>query len=154
MIGVFVLGKMVCNCLAKMEGQVKSFKFLHSENTSSPMLVTLSGIVTLVRLLHHPNASSPMLVTLSGIVTLVSFLHPLNALLPLFLTSAVRQRMRWSKSRVFVPSALVTPFAFFVHPLTHGLRRKGCDSPYRKTRRFVCLMLSVYGSRKQKTYKT
>ena len=58
------------------------------------------------------------------------------------------------KSRIFVPSALVTPFAFFVHPLTHGLRRKGCDPPHCKTWRFVLLMLSVHGSRKQKTYKT
>lgn len=77
-----------------------------------------------------------------------------STILPLSLTSAVRQRMRWSKSRIFVPFASVTPFVFFVRLLTHGLRRKGCDPPHCKTRRFVLLMLSVHGSRKQKTYKT
>ena len=104
-MGVSVSGKIVCNCLAKVEGHVNSFRFVHSngrfptkvtesgivilvsflhpENAPSPMEVTESGIIILVRLSHPSNACSPMEVTDSGMVILVSFLHPLNASPPI-----------------------------------------------------------------------
>ena len=52
MIGVSALGSMVCNCLAKEEGQVNSFRFAHVENASFPIEVTESGTLILVRLLQ------------------------------------------------------------------------------------------------------
>ena len=71
MIGVSALGSIVCNCLAKEEGQVNSFRFAHVENASFPIEVTLSGMLMLVRLLHSLNAPPPMVVTLSGMLMLV-----------------------------------------------------------------------------------
>ena len=46
---------------------------LHSENASSPMLVTLVGMVKEVSSLQCLNAPEPILVTLLGIIV---FLHP------------------------------------------------------------------------------
>ena len=54
-------------------------RLVHSQNATSPMLVTLLGMVMLVRLVQPENAQSPMLVTLLGMVMLVRLVQTLNA---------------------------------------------------------------------------
>ena len=56
-----------------------------SQNASSPILVTLSGMVILVRK-QSSNAEFPILVTLSGMVILVRPEQPANAEFPIFVT--------------------------------------------------------------------